>query len=308
MVACMTTPAAAQDGPSASDVVTATQDAVRSATDLGLTRETATADTVQVAGGVVASSLSGGVATTILVSTDPRTPALAVTSDGSAMGIGVPENAAAGQGVVTGDAVVFENKQEGTATTVQPLADGSIRTSVKIDGADAPHDFRFSLTLPQGTSPVLQSDGSVLISSSTETDDEASAVDGASSIIDPAWAVDANGDPVATSYSLEGSTLVQHVEFTGDTAFPVVADPFWSTAWHVTKCVAAITVAVASVALPIAKLAKLRAFVRAVGGVSTAARLLVGATTTAEKLRVIGGAIGAGAADVLGISAIIDNC
>ncbi|MGK4007148.1 hypothetical protein WMF31_31285 [Sorangium sp. So ce1036] len=79
-------------------------------------------------------------------------------------------------------------------------------------------------------------------------------------------------------------------------------------AWKVTRCAAAITVVIASVAVPAAKVVKLRKFVIAVGGVREAARLLVGATTVAEKVRVIGGAIGAGAAEILSIDAIITNC
>ncbi|MFI2458221.1 hypothetical protein [Streptomyces sp. NPDC019539] len=39
------------------------------------------------------------------------------------------------------------------------------------------------------------------------------------------WAKDANGNEVATSYRLEGNTLVQKIETKNDTAFPVVADP-----------------------------------------------------------------------------------
>lgn len=44
---------------------------------------------------------------------------------------------------------------------------------------------------------------------------------------EPAWAVDANGDAVPTSYRIENSALVQTVAFNSKTAFPVVADPFW---------------------------------------------------------------------------------
>lgn len=47
------------------------------------------------------------------------------------------------------------------------------------------------------------------------------------------WAVDANGTPLPTRYTVEGSTLVQTVETTTDTAFPVVADPSW--VWWVEK-------------------------------------------------------------------------
>lgn len=47
------------------------------------------------------------------------------------------------------------------------------------------------------------------------------------------WAVDANGMPLQTYYSVDGTTLVQTVETNADTAFPVVADPSWL--WWVEK-------------------------------------------------------------------------
>ncbi|MFF5253510.1 DNRLRE domain-containing protein [Streptomyces leeuwenhoekii] len=55
------------------------------------------------------------------------------------------------------------------------------------------------------------------------------------------WAKDANGDAVPTRYEVQDGYLVQSVDFTESTAFPVVIDPgFWSTAWKVTKCAASI--------------------------------------------------------------------
>ncbi|RMI12846.1 hypothetical protein [Cellulomonas triticagri] len=51
------------------------------------------------------------------------------------------------------------------------------------------------------------------------------------------WAYDANGAPVATSYEIAGSQVVQHVEHTAPgVAYPVVADPTGSIGlgyyWH----------------------------------------------------------------------------
>jgi hypothetical protein len=43
--------------------------------------------------------------------------------------------------------------------------------------------------------------------------------------VDAPWAVDAAGAPVPTSYTVEGSRLVQHLEYSPSTVFPVVADP-----------------------------------------------------------------------------------
>ncbi|MBO1751095.1 hypothetical protein J4G33_04685 [Actinotalea sp. BY-33] len=73
------------------------------------------------------------------------------------------------------------------------------------------------------------------------------------------WAVDADGVPLPTYYSVEGSTVVQTVETTTDTAFPVVADPSWQ--WWVekgAKCVGGVialgAAGYAKVAVGIAKL------------------------------------------------------
>jgi hypothetical protein len=90
------------------------------------------------------------------------------------------------------------------------------------------------------------------------------------------------------------------------TAAPLRVDDV--DAWKVAKCTAAITVVVTSTVFPLTKVTKVRKFVRAVGGVREAAKLLVGASTFEEKARVIGGAIGAGAAEILSIDAIITNC
>ncbi len=43
------------------------------------------------------------------------------------------------------------------------------------------------------------------------------------------WAVDAAGNNLPTSFTLEGSTLTQHVDLNAATAFPVVADPSYDS-------------------------------------------------------------------------------
>ena len=40
------------------------------------------------------------------------------------------------------------------------------------------------------------------------------------------WALDAHGVAIPTSYTLDGTTLVQTIEHAG-AAYPVVADPLW---------------------------------------------------------------------------------
>lgn len=73
------------------------------------------------------------------------------------------------------------------------------------------------------------------------------------------WAVDANGRRVPTHYTLDGDTLVQSVEVTAETAFPVVADP--SLLWWIekgAKCLGGVVslgaLGYAKVAVAIAKL------------------------------------------------------
>ncbi len=44
-------------------------------------------------------------------------------------------------------------------------------------------------------------------------------------MIAPAWAKDANGRPVSTDYEVSGSALVQTVQITEHTRYPVVSDP-----------------------------------------------------------------------------------
>lgn len=47
-------------------------------------------------------------------------------------------------------------------------------------------------------------------------------------VLQAPWALDAAGTPVPTSYTWDGGTLTQHLDFAKDTVFPVVADPFWT--------------------------------------------------------------------------------
>lgn len=301
-----------QQRVSSAEAVAATRGAVVAASALGLTTEVPSAETIPTAYGLASVSRApDGVEVTVLVSTDWAQPVIALDGSGTSVRIGVPWTAGMEPARIVDDTIVFTDQQAGVATTVQPLADGAVRTSVTIAGPDSPDQYRFPVSLEARASLALRDDGSVALSSDVSYPGEAGNVITrrvVTSTIAAAWAVDADGMAVPTHYRLEGSTLVQHVDLTATTAFPVVADPLWSTVWHVTKCAAAIVVAVASLAIPVSKVLKLKAFVGAVGGVKTAATLLVGATSRAEKARVIGGALAAGAVEVLSIDAIITNC
>ncbi|MFJ8478358.1 hypothetical protein [Kitasatospora sp. NPDC094011] len=170
---------------------------------------------------------------------------------------------------------------------VQPTRNGGIRALVTIGTADAALDYRFDLGLPDGAALEQQADGSVNVVKNGE----------ALGAFAAPWAKDANGTPVPTSYRLDGNTLVQHIDTRPDTAYPVVADPFWDTTWKYTKCVAA----VAAAFVPAGK-----AFsaIKGLGGVAETVKLLWGASKASDFLAIGGSA----AAEILGISSIQTNC
>ncbi|OFT89909.1 hypothetical protein [Corynebacterium sp. HMSC28B08] len=96
---------------------------------------------------------------------------------------------------------------------------------------------------------------------------------------------------------------MQKVDLSQNIAYPVTADP--DGAWGWTKCIAAVT---AAVAYPVGGAIKLAKFVKSIGSVKESMQLLLGATSNKEKLA--GGlkAAGATAAELLGIAAVKDNC
>lgn len=126
-------------------------------------------------------------------------------------------------------------------------------------------------------------------------------------VVHPAWAVDAEGKEVQTSYRVAGDTLIQVVDVDADVVFPVTADPGvdW---WKALKCTAAIAWAIGSTVFAVAKLAKIRKYIKALGGLSQTVKLLLGATSKAEKAAAIAKGFATFAAIVFGIDEIYENC
>ncbi|MFT7837236.1 hypothetical protein Q5530_13900 [Saccharothrix sp. BKS2] len=109
---------------------------------------------------------------------------------------------------------VFRDALPATDAGVERTGSGLRLTTVLKDGR-APEEFRFALSLPEGSAPLPRANGSV------DVVDPAGRV--VASINKP-WAFDATGAAVPTRYRVEGSVLVQRVEH-GGAAYPVVADP-----------------------------------------------------------------------------------
>jgi hypothetical protein len=150
----------------------------------------------------------------------PADPAESLVLDGAAgeVGVDLPVVAGLGDGVVDeSGAVVYESDTSPVSLAAQATEDGGMQVLVVIDGPDAPTEYRFDMTVP---------DGAVLLSS---TDGGAVVVDAEGLVVAPvapAWAVDANGQPLPTHYRIDGTTLVQVIDHHG-AAYPVVGDPCW---------------------------------------------------------------------------------
>jgi hypothetical protein len=219
-------------------------------------------------------------------------PTIVQTAEGKPVTLEVP---ATGAGETAGATTVFAGAGADNQLGVQAL-DGGARAMIRIDGPDAPERYEFRVG---GAAEHLdiREDGSVDV-----LDAEGESI----AIIAAPWAVDAAGTPIPTRYKTSGRTLIQEVEHRdGHYVYPIVADP---SLWAIAKCVAAITWVVGTTIFAIGKLTKIKAGIKALGGITQTAKLLLGATSRAEKLRAIGGTMATAAADFLGIATIRDNC
>ncbi|WP_369963054.1 hypothetical protein [Leifsonia sp. EB34] len=110
--------------------------------------------------------------------------------------------------------VVYDNHNG--SSTVPVIRDSGVQINTVIDNANAPKRYAYPMDLAGGQSLQLNPDGSVI----------AAGADGTlSAFVAAPWAKDAKGNPVPTHYEVEGDTLVQVIDFTEATAFPVVTDP-----------------------------------------------------------------------------------
>lgn len=178
------------------------------------------------AGEVVEGDVSGGASVTetdsatVEVTLDSASKIDVIADSGRGVvdaTITLPEGFATGPGAIAADGTVVFIEDRGSADdaiAVQTLTDGSTRVQTVIGGADSDHEFGYRM---EGFSPVVTpEDGTFFVSES-----------GAVVPVGEAWAVDANGESVATHYEVHGGELVQVVEPDADTVYPIVADPSW---------------------------------------------------------------------------------
>lgn len=199
------------------------------------------AATVVVAGGFAAAPASAA------QSSDPVTEALSnlgllsASPDDSARSRGI---APASSSSLTTDSLRVES-QAGTvdispvtsapgaissnrSTTVISESDAAYALTSQAGGAqanagyvvllneNAPREYRFRITANGEPATLAEVDGQIVVSDQSGTP---------VNVIGSAWAKDADGNEVVTSYAIDGDTLVQSVAPTKSAAYPVVADP-----------------------------------------------------------------------------------
>lgn len=155
--------------------------------------------------------------TDVVVPSDPTKP-ISASSSSAQFSVSLPKELNVEHSVAAGDGtIVFAGKDGSTSAAVQVLSPGTTRIQTILPNSAAP--TRYTYAFPNGYSPAVAADGSVVVNS----------LDGSGyAIISAPWARDAHGHGVPTHYETAGGNLVQVVQPTPDTVFPVVADPSWA--------------------------------------------------------------------------------
>lgn len=140
--------------------------------------------------------------------------------------------------------VIYGSKDKNVSIAVQALYDeqdgiifDAVRTMITIDYSNASKEYSFKYDLPKGCELITSEEyygvenaepGWIYIVDNNnsyidlETGKEVADI---IAVIEPAWAKDANGNNINTSYRVKGNTLIQIVQFNERSAFPIVADP-----------------------------------------------------------------------------------
>ena len=148
------------------------------------------------------------------------------TPDGRDFTVAAPNGVPLDDGVAASDgSTVFDGEGEAPDVTVTPLDNGVRVSTVLWDEASS---ALFEYPLPEGVDAEMQPDGSVTLMRTLDVAGDGNAADVVAIVgrVEPAWAVDADGEDVPTSYVISEGTLTQRIDTT-DAAFPVVADPTW---------------------------------------------------------------------------------
>ncbi|WP_146007718.1 hypothetical protein [Brachybacterium sp. UMB0905] len=108
--------------------------------------------------------------------------------------------------------------EDGGGVVYAPLVspEGDVQINIVIPDSTAPREYAFELNIPD-YSELEEVNGSYFFLGPT-----GNVIAG----IAPAWARDANGKPVPTHFEIHGKTVVQVIDYSNTSSFPVVADPY----------------------------------------------------------------------------------
>ena len=162
-----------------------------------------------------------------------------LTSDDGVISMEFPSDFSGMEGVLTDNGtIVYCSDQEDTALAVQGVQeteDGvtlfGFRSLITINSADAANEYEFKFNLPEGYQLIPCNGGVYVVNNNSMVYDEESGTTEPETvgIIDPAWAKDAHGNELSTEYQINDGTIVQRIEFDENSAFPILADPKYTT-------------------------------------------------------------------------------
>ncbi|WP_243291289.1 hypothetical protein [Bacillus sp. FJAT-47783] len=228
-----------------------------------------------------------------IVITDTENPS-------ESLGISLPSEHTDAKAIKTDNGtIVYDNSDSSLALAVQPTSEG-VKSLIKIKNATAPKEYKFEIDVPEGSKLITAAD---YLGEEFDTKEVfiVNSENIITSLFSPAWAKDADGSDIPTYYKVEGKTLIQVVEFNEDNVFPIVADPDWV---KIGKCSAAISWFIGSNLFAAAKIIKVKKYVKELGGIRETAKLLAGAATWEEKLKIGGSAFTGLAAEISGVAAL----
>ncbi len=150
------------------------------------------------------------------------------TAEGETLAVPLPDDLSTSSGIGTSTgATVFIGADGHPDLTVEPVAHG-VRMSTVLDATTASRSFDY--VLPEDTEAQQLADGRLELTKPVSHVSPGAAQDVSVVVgyIEPAWAMDAAGRRVETSYEVGDGILTQHVRTDDRTTYPVVADPQWT--------------------------------------------------------------------------------
>ena len=167
-------------------------------------------------GGETSATLSSGDSVSLPSS---GTGEIHVNSPSESLGLGLPEGTTGAGSTLTPSSTLYGSPNNFSVAAT--ITTSGVREAVTMENPSAPSTYDFPVSLSAGEFLTSNPDGSVSVMKSFSG--------GSVSVgtFQTPWAKDASGALVPTHYIVQGSTLIQQVEVTSATTFPVVADPMF---------------------------------------------------------------------------------